>query len=50
VVIQENEIWGDFSMIGVDGARLIHNQFREPDASIRVEDCPGIPSDQDMTR
>jgi hypothetical protein len=42
VLIQGNEIWGDFSMIGVDGARLIDNQFREPDASIRVEDCPGL--------
>jgi len=42
---------GRESCLGVrSGARLIHNQFREPDASIRVEVCPGIPSDQDMIR
>jgi hypothetical protein len=42
VWIQGNRIWGDFSMQGVDGARLESNRFCEPGAAVHIEDCPGL--------
>jgi len=39
VVFECNRVWGDFSMVGVDGARLERNEFLEPGANVRIEGC-----------
>ena len=39
VLFERNQVWGDFAMVGVDSARLIDNEFREPGAAVRVENC-----------
>ena len=41
-VMERNRIWGDFSMIGVDRARIKDNQFCEPGAAIRIEGCTSV--------
>lgn len=42
VIFERNRVWGDFSMVGVDGARLAANEFLEPGATVRIEDCPDL--------
>ncbi len=42
VVVEGNRIWGGFSMVGVARARLVGNRFCEPGATIRIQDCPGL--------
>jgi hypothetical protein len=42
IIFERNRVWGDFSMIGVDGARLEGNEFLEPGARVRIEDCPDL--------
>lgn len=39
VVFERNRVWGDFSMIGLDRARLDRNEFLEPGARVRIEGC-----------
>lgn len=39
IVFERNRVWGDFSMVGVDNARLEGNEFCEPGAAIRIENC-----------
>ncbi|NLX96858.1 MAG: hypothetical protein GXY83_11835 [Rhodopirellula sp.] len=42
VLLRGNEIWGDLSIVGVDGACLEKNHFCEPGAVLRIEDSPGL--------
>ena len=42
IVLERNQIWGDFSMIGVDRARMADNVFREPGAVVRIEHCTNV--------
>ena len=42
VIVERNRIWGDFSMIGVDGAHLEDNRFCEPGAAVRIEGCANV--------
>lgn len=44
--IEGNQIWGDFSMVGVDRAQFRNNQFRESGAKVRIEDCPGLAAEE----
>ncbi|MHC4994645.1 MAG: hypothetical protein ACYTGQ_06270 [Planctomycetota bacterium] len=37
VVFESNRVWGGFSMIGVDRARLSDNEFLEPGAAVRIK-------------
>jgi hypothetical protein len=39
VLFERNRVWGDFTMIGVDHARLDSNEFLEPGAAVRREGC-----------
>ena len=42
VVFERNRVWGDFSMVGVDNARLADNEFCEPGAAVRIENCRNV--------
>ena len=42
IVFERNEVWGDFSMIGVDRARLADNAFLETGAAVRIEHCTNV--------
>lgn len=44
VVFEDNEVWGDFLLIGVDEARLSGNVFLESGATVRIENCEGLTS------
>lgn len=39
VLLERNKIWGDFSILGVDRARLVGNEFLDPGAVVRKEGC-----------
>ncbi|MHC4248540.1 MAG: hypothetical protein ACYS9X_05365 [Planctomycetota bacterium] len=39
IVFERNKVWGDLVMTGVDDARLVGNEFLEPGAAVRIEDC-----------
>jgi hypothetical protein len=39
VVFEGNKVWGDFSMVGVDGARVEGNEWLEKGASSHIERC-----------
>jgi len=41
VVFERNRVWGNFSMVGVDNVRMSGNEFLEPRAAVRIEDCTG---------
>jgi len=42
VVFERNRVWGDFSMVGVDRVRLAGNEFREPGAAVRIDNCRDV--------
>lgn len=50
VVFERNRVWGAFSMVGVDDARLADNEFREPGAAVRIEDCRDLIRERENTR
>jgi hypothetical protein len=39
VTVERSKVWGDFSAAGVDGLRLVDNEFREEGAATRIEGC-----------
>lgn len=39
VVFENNEVWGDFAMLGVDRARMTGNAFPEEGAQIIIDGC-----------
>jgi hypothetical protein len=47
VVFARNQVWGDFSMLGVDDVRLADNRFLEPEAAVRLEDCRRVTGSPD---
>ena len=42
VAFKRNQVWGDFSMIGVDRVRFADNTFRETGAAVRIEQCTNV--------
>jgi len=45
IVFERNQVWGDFSMVGVDNVRVVDNEFREPGAFVRFENCRNLERD-----
>jgi len=47
IVFENNEVWGDFSVVGVESESKAGNRFREAGGKVRVEHCTNVQRKQD---